>query len=85
MTEPMRILYDYATRYRLSGSMEDCEQHTENTKTMEHSLKALQEQLNEKELRQLENYLDGQRTVQSIELEAMFCAGFSIALELSRQ
>ena len=84
MTEPMRILYDYASRYRLSGSMEDCEQHNENDKLAERSLKALQETLNEEERKQLEYYLSGQRTVQSIELEAMFCAGFSIALELSR-
>ena len=84
MTELMRILYDYASRYRMSGSMEDCEQYTESTKTMERSLKALHELLSEKELQHFENYLDEQRMVQSIELEAMFCAGFSIALELSR-
>ena len=84
MTEPMRILYDYASRYHLSGSMEDCEQHIENEKLAERSLKALQEALNEQERKHLENYLDGQRTVQSIELEAMFCAGFSIGMELSR-
>ena len=84
MTELMRILYDYASRYRLSGSMEDCEQYNESDKIAERSLKSLQEALNEQERKQLENYLGEQQTVHDIELESMFCAGFSIAQELSR-
>ena len=85
MTELMRILYDYASKYRLAGSMEDCEQYNENDKLAERSLKALQEALNEQELKQLENYLSELQIVRDIEHEAIFCAGFSIGLELSRQ
>ena len=85
MTELMRILYDYASSYRLAGSMEDCEQYNESDKSAERSLKALQDALNEQELKKLQNYLDEQMTVQSLEREAIFRAGFSIGLELSRQ
>ena len=84
MTELMHILYDYASRYRLAGSMEDCEQYNESDKLAERNLKILQETLNEQELERLENYLGEQQVVQALECEAMFCAGFSIAQELSR-
>lgn len=84
MTELMRILYDYASRYRLAGSMEDCEQYNESDKSAERNLKVLKETLNEQELERLENYLGEQQLIQALECEAMFCAGFSIGLELSR-
>lgn len=84
MTELMQILYDYASRYRLAGSMEDCKQYEESAKTMERNLEALQEGLTREEMQKLENYIGEQKLVHDIELESMFCAGFAIGQELSR-
>lgn len=85
MNELMRILYDYASRYRLSSSIEDCDQYAESTKISEYTLKVLQSSLNEEENQQLENYLGEQQIIHDLDLEAMFCTGFSIGQELSRQ
>ena len=84
MTELMQILYDYASSYRLAGSMADCEQFNESEKLAKSSLKDLQEALNEQELKKLQNYLGEQQILQDLEREAIFRAGFSIGLELSR-
>lgn len=85
MPEVMRILYDYASRYRLCGSIEDCDQYAESTRSMERSLKSLQENLPEKEKQQLDNYLSEQKILHTLDLETMFCVGFTIGQELSRQ
>lgn len=85
MNELMQILYHHASRYRLSGSMEDRKQYEDGTKLMERNLKALQEKLNDEEMKKLENFLSEQQLVHDMELEAMFCTGFSVGQELSRQ
>ena len=84
MTELTRILYDYATRYKLCGSMEDCEQYKESTEIMERSMKKLREKLNDEEKQLLENYIDEQTLIQALDMESSFRAGLSIGLELSR-
>ena len=76
--------YEYASKSRLASSLEDCQQRQESAEIMERSLRALQASLDAEAARKLENYLEGQRTVHELELEAMFCAGFSIGQELSR-
>lgn len=84
MTELMRILYDYASKSRLSSSLEDCEQHQESAKVVDNSLHTLRKRLGAEDAQVLENYLGEELVVHELELEAMFCAGFSIGQELSR-
>lgn len=84
MTELMRELYQYSSRTRIVNSLDDYEQYCESSKRMDQTFQALQELLNPEELQKLQNYLGEKDVLHDLELEAAFCAGFSIGQELSR-
>lgn len=84
MPELIRILYDYAFEHQMEFYLDDRAKFCDCEAMLEYQYAALQKQLSEAGLQNLENYTDDMRGKHSMELEAMFRAGLSIGQELSR-
>lgn len=80
----LKTLYEYAYRHRMLFYLEDETQFHECEIMSERNRKELRRLLSEEGRAYLENYDGEQRLQRSLELEAMFRAGLSLGLELSR-
>lgn len=84
MTDAMEVLYAYAQDY-LEPALLLGEPELKNVRyNMEKQEKRLRAALNQEALQCLENYLDEQKLLLFFEKQALFRAGFQIAMELSR-
>ena len=81
MTELMELLYDYVREFCFCRHIDqqDCQQLKE---LKEHNLSSLRRSLSATQTEALENYQRACYSQQQLELEAMFRAGFEVALKL---
>lgn len=81
MTTLTQLLYDYAQNYRLSSFLD---RNAADRATAEalHQLAALKRGLSSEQLAALEKYRSACRRRQTLEQEAMFLTGLSVAREL---
>lgn len=84
MTELLQALYTYACENRMTYAPEDRAQLRESSRVLDRIKQRLTEHLSEKDQKLFENYIGEEKLLQDLELEAMFQAGLSMGLELSR-
>lgn len=84
MTKLLQSLYTYAYENRLVYSQEDRLKIKESNRISEQTRKQLTEMLSANGLELFECYIEEEQLIQGLELEAIFCAGLTIGMELSR-
>ncbi len=84
MTTLFQALYTYTYENRMQYTREDKLQYSQSSRIAERMEKEPREMLSEEGLQRLDEYLEEEGAIQSLELKTMFRAGLSIALELSR-
>lgn len=82
MTDLMNLLLDYACKERVPRFL-DCTAYDEAAILEKKHLGALREGLSARQADSLERCLEAREDLRSLELEAVFLAGFSIARELA--
>lgn len=80
----LRTLYDYAFEHRMARCLEEEPSYHECGATTERQLRELRGLLDTEGARRLEDYVDDMELLHTLKLEAMFQAGLSVGLELSR-
>lgn len=81
MRDLMELLCEYAQNRRMTGYL-DRQIYREAQRLEEKNLRALQTGPSSEQTAALERYQDACRERHAMELEAMFCAAFSITWEL---
>ncbi|MDE7221430.1 MAG: hypothetical protein K2O45_17755 [Oscillospiraceae bacterium] len=84
MNELVRILYDHAYEHRMPYYLDDESQYRESSIMIDRQYKDLQKMLTADGQQRLEDYAGEKSVLHDLELEAIFRAGISIGLELSR-
>lgn len=84
MTDLLQALYTYAHENRMAYPSEDRMQMMESNRVSARTKQLLMEHLSEEDRELLENYIGEEELMQLLDLEAVFRAGLSIGLELSR-
>ena len=84
MTKLLQALYTYAYENRLVYSQEDRLKIKESNRISEQTRKQLTGMLSANGLELFECYIEEEQLIQGLELEAIFCAGLTIGMELSR-
>lgn len=85
MNTLLRTLYDYAFEHRMPLCLEEEPSYRECGAATERQLRELRRLLDGEGARRLEDYVDDMELLYTLKLEAMFQAGLSVGLELSRQ
>ena len=84
MTDLFQALYLYANENRMVYPMEDRLQIRESSRISDRTKESLIARLSKEDQELLESYIKAEETIQLLEQEAVFRAGLSIGLELSR-
>lgn len=84
MTELMDILYSYAQDHMMRGLLDREPEYANVCHCADRQERALRELVEEESKEHLEDLLEERRLMAFFEQQALFCAGFQIALELTR-
>ena len=84
MTELLQAIYEYARQTQCLSSLEEEKLYQESREVCQRNYQTLCTTLPEKAFCCLQNYTGEMAFIHSLELEAMYRAGLSIGLELSR-
>lgn len=83
MPPPLEALFTYASELPPAYTKETYRQNRKNSQISEAAQEEIERLLTEEGRRCFEEYLHAKHCLQQLELEAIFCAGISIGLELS--
>ncbi len=84
MIEPMKILYRYAEEHMVYGLLEQERKYADARQCAEKSAQSLRALVGEAHEDELEAWMDEQNLLVFFHGQALFRAGFQIALELTR-
>lgn len=84
MTQLIHVLYDYALECQLERFLDDPPQHLAGTAAGARQYAALKKRLDEDGQQYLEEYAEEVQTKHAMEQEALFRAGLSMGMALSR-
>lgn len=84
MTEPMDVLYKYAEEHMVCGLLEQEREYVSASRCAEKQERAFLALVGEEHGERLEAMLDERKLLSFFEGQALFQAGFQIALELTR-
>lgn len=84
MTDLLKALYAYANENRMVYNREDRLQIKESNRVLDRLKQRLAEHMSEKDQELFESYIGEEELKECMEREAIFRAGLSIGLELSR-
>ena len=84
MTAAMEVLYGYAQDYMLRGMLAEEPEYADVLHCTDRREQKFRETLDEEGQEQLEAVLDGYNDLDFRRGQALFCAGFRLATELSR-
>ena len=84
MTDAMALLFDYAKEFLETPLLLSEPEYASVQRCVEEQKKRLRSKRNTEAEECLENFLDEQRLLLLFESQAMFRAGFRLAMELSR-
>ena len=84
MTDAMEVLFSHAQAWLEKPLLLSEPQYAEVQHCVNEQEKRLRAILNDEAKERLDNFLDEQKLLLLFENQAMFCAGFRLAMELSR-
>lgn len=84
MTDLMKILYEYAEDYIMRGLLDRESEYSNIRHSVDQQERKLLELVGEENRKYLEDLLEERKVLDFMEGEALFCAGFRVALELTR-
>lgn len=84
MTDAMEVLFSYAQEWLETPLLMTEPEYAEVQRCVDEQEKRLRSMLNDEAKERMENFLDEQRLLLLFENQAMFRAGFRLAMELSR-
>ena len=84
MTDLMEVLYSYAQDYMLRGLLDREPEYANARRCADRQEQALRELVDEEDKEHLEGLLEERKLMSFYEGQALFAAGFQVALELTR-
>lgn len=84
MTEPLQILYRYAQEHMVLPLLRQEPDYERTSRCVEEQEEKFRAQLNKEVAQNLEKLLEEQVRLSFLQEQALFCAGFTLAVELMR-